>query len=249
MRPEGRGRPITAALVVIGEEILTGKFADENGPFAIRRLREVGCDLRRLTVVPDDVPVIAAEVLACAASFDVVLTSGGVGPTHDDVTFAGIAAAFDTPLAPHPELLALVRQFGLPENDASRQMATVPLGAVLHRGPGEDVPVVQIRNVFVFPGVPRLFQRKLEIVLPLLAGERVASARLRSRRTELDIAAALGEVAGRFPLVAIGSYPRYEAEEHVLVTLDSRDLPSLAAAFAALVAALAPVEVVHAPPA
>jgi len=238
----------TAALVVIGEEILSGKFPDENGPFAIRRLREIGCDLRRITIIPDEIGAIAAEVAASAAAFDFVLTSGGVGPTHDDVTFVGVAAAFGLSLAPHPDLLALVRRFGLPENDASRQMATVPAGALLHPVRDDGVPVVQVRNVFVFPGVPKLFQRKLEGIAPLLAGTTVATARLVVRRTEVHVAAALASVAAANPTVAIGSYPRYEGEEHVIVTLDSRDTVALSAAFAELVTALDPVEVVRAPP-
>jgi molybdenum cofactor synthesis domain-containing protein len=237
----------TAALVVIGEEILTGKFADENGPFAIRRLRELGCDLRRLAVVPDDVAVIGDEVARSARACDFVLTTGGVGPTHDDVTFAGIAAAFGLALEVRPELLALVRRFGLPENDASRQLATLPVGAVLHGGSADAVPVVQVRNVFVFPGVPKLFQRKLEHIAPLLSGVPVSSARLRVEGGEVGIAAALSSCAARWPEVAIGSYPRYDAGEYVLVTFDSRDPDALGAAFAALAEALAPVVVVQGP--
>jgi molybdenum cofactor synthesis domain-containing protein len=237
----------TAALVIVGEEILTGKFQDENGPWAIRRLREVGCDLRRIAVVPDDVAAIGREVASAAATCDAVLTTGGVGPTHDDVTFAGIAQAFDVPLIVHPELVALVRRFGLPENDASRQMATVPEGAVLLGGERGDVPILRVRNVYVFPGVPRLFQRKLELVLPLLGGVRVGSARLRVARSEVAIAARLAAVAVRHPAVMIGSYPRSEGGEHVLVTLDSRDETALSDAFRELAAALVPAEVVLAP--
>ncbi len=237
----------TAALVLVGEELLTGKFPDENGPWAIRRLRELGTDLRRISVIPDDATVIGEVVAADATRFDVVLTSGGVGPTHDDVTFAGIAQGFGLELEVNDELVGLIRRFGLPENDASRQMATIPAGAVLHWAAAESVPVVQVRNVFVFPGVPRLFKRKLECVAPWLTGAAVDHARLRVVHAEVAIAAALAAAAVRFPSVAIGSYPRSEPSEHVLVTLDSRDPVSLSRAFADLLAALAPADILVAP--
>jgi molybdenum cofactor synthesis domain-containing protein len=238
----------TAAVLIIGDEILTGKFADENGPFAIRRLRELGCDLGRVAVLRDVIGEIAAEVARSAREFDIVLTTGGVGPTHDDVTFEGVAAGLGLPLELRPELLGLIRHYGLPENPASLRMATVPAGAELvGLDRPSDVPVLHVANVYIFPGVPRLFQRKFELVAARFAGELVATARLATPAEEVEIAAHLGDVQRRWPGVAIGSYPRYEGDRHVLVTLESRDRTALSAAFEALASGLPSARVVQAP--
>jgi len=218
----------TAAVVIIGNEILTGKFQDENGPFAIQRLRAAGCDLGRLLVIPDVRSEIAREVAFCASRFDQVITSGGVGPTHDDVTFAGIADAFGVTLALHPDLLALLQKFQLPDTEATRQMALLPEGAEVFFAAETSFPVVIVRNVVVLPGVPKLFRRKLEEVIPRFLGTEVSTVRLYTRRQEWEFAAALQQVAERYPTVGIGSYPRFNAGDfYVLLTLESRDAPSL----------------------
>ena len=156
----------TAAVVIIGNEVLTGKFADENGPYLIGRLRTLGTDLVRLVTIPDDVAVIADEVRRCAAAADHVFTSGGVGPTHDDVTFEGVAGAFRVPLELRTELLDLIAQFGMPRNDGTERMARVPAGAELLFHEALSYPVVRVRNAYVLPGVPKLFRNKFEANTP-----------------------------------------------------------------------------------
>jgi molybdenum cofactor synthesis domain-containing protein len=225
----------SVAVVVIGEEILSGKFADENGPFLIKRLRELGADLRRLVVTGDGVDEIADEVRRCSSSYDLVITTGGVGPTHDDRTFDGLSAAFSAPLFEHPDLLALLFGYGLPDLEATRRMARVPEGSTLLAGPGERYPVLRVKNVLVFPGVPALMRRKFESVAGLFAGEKVLTDRLTTSAPETDIAADLTEVQALEPSVNIGSYPRFgEGEPYVIITLESRDAQALARAREAL---------------
>lgn len=233
----------TAAVVIIGDEILTGKFPDENGTFLIGRLRTLGCDLRRLVVVSDEVPEIAAEVRRCADAHDHVITTGGVGPTHDDRTLEGIARAFDLPLETRPELVALMDRFGLERSETNLRMATVPAGAQLVVGPRSSFPTVRVRNVWIFPGIPKLMHSRFEEIADLFAGEQVRTARLYTDQAEVDIAGVLMAVAARHPSVNIGSYPRFgEGDYKVIVTLESRDDPALAEATRELRSALSLVD-------
>lgn len=232
----------SAAVVIIGDEILTGKFADENGPFLIRRFRALGCDLVRLVTIGDRVDEIADEVRRCSAVADHVITTGGVGPTHDDRTLEGIARAFELPLEQREELAALLDRFSLPRNETNLRMATVPQGAelVLSRS---SYPVVRVRNVWVFPGVPRLMQAKFEEIAARFAGDRVCCERLYTDQHETEIAPLLFRVQEAHPEVAIGSYPRFGEESfRVILTLESRDAGAVARAAAELRAALSLVE-------
>jgi molybdenum cofactor synthesis domain-containing protein len=225
----------TAAAVIVGNEVLTGKFADENGPYLIGRLRTLGCDLVRLVTIPDEVRVIADEVRRCSAAADHVFTSGGVGPTHDDVTFEGIAGAFGVGLELRAELLDVVAQFGMPRNVGTERMARVPIGAELLFHAMPSYPVVRMNNVYVLPGVPKLFKDKFERIAERFAGEAVAVARVYTDEDEWHLAERLTAVADAWPTVAIGSYPRWgEGPFHVILTLESRDHEALAAAEAAI---------------
>lgn len=221
----------SVAGIIIGNEILSGKFADQNGPHLIERARALGADLGRLVTVPDLREVIAREVRHCALRFDHVITSGGVGPTHDDVTLESVALALELSVERHPELEALLHSFGLTNPHAMR-MAEVPQGSVLHRSEGTSFPVVQCQNVWILPGVPRLFKSKLLAVEPSLVGQAVQARRVVTDEAETEIAARLQRVQLDYPSVEIGSYPRFsEGPPHVIVTLESRDIPSLNAAY------------------
>lgn len=233
----------TVALVVIGDEILSGKFADENGPWLISRLRDLGSDLERMAVIRDDVSVIADEVSRCSRRFDRVITSGGVGPTHDDVTMEGVARAFGLPLEERQELVDLVRRYELPEEGANRRMVMVPRGCDLLRGEALPFPVCRVRNVYVFPGVPRLFRAKFGAVSDHFAGARVGTTRLYTAERENDIAEPLAAVAAEHSGVSIGSYPRYGDDRFkVLITVESRDPAALEAAIAAITSRLPVVD-------
>lgn len=228
--------------VIIGDEILSGKFVDENTPWLAKRCRELGLDLGRVVVVPDVVEVIADEVSRFSAMFDLVVTTGGVGPTHDDVTMRGVAAAFGVGLARHPVLERILREKLADRcNEVALRMADVPEGAELWWEGQHVWPLIAKENVAIFPGIPSLFQKKFEGVSARFTGVPVRSARLTTTEREHDIALRLEAVAARWPMVAIGSYPQIDAEPHtVTLTLDSRDGEALEAALEALRAALAP---------
>ncbi len=227
----------TVAVVIIGNEILTGKFADENGPFLVRRLAELSSQLIRLCVVPDDLEQIAAEVRRCAALADLVVTTGGVGPTHDDCTMEGIGLAFGRELELQQEILELMDHWEVTRNVATERMARLPRGTVLIHGGSSRFPVCRVENVYVFPGVPRLMRLKFATVEDVFRGEPVYTARLSTRRRESSIASPLSTVQHRFPQVAIGSYPRYDEEPfRVIVTFEGRDKTALAAARAEVAA-------------
>ena len=228
----------TAAAVIIGNEILSGKFTDENSPWLADRLCAIGVDLTRIVVIPDDIDVIADTVRELSAAVTHVFTSGGVGPTHDDVTFEGIARAFGVPLSRHPALAAAIRaHMGTTVTEAALRMADVPSGSKLV---GEGFPVLVFRNVIILPGVPKYFQKKFELFAGTITPDPKHQERIITQARESAIADVLTEATARWPSVEIGSYPRIEqTPPTVIVTLDSRDKPSLADAYSWLKAALA----------
>ncbi len=221
----------SAAIVIIGNEILTGKFADENAPWLIGRLRALGVDLGRIVTIPDTIDEISHEVRAAAARFDHVFTSGGVGPTHDDLTLPGVAAALDVPLVRHPELERILRtRMGDACNAAALRMAEIPEGAELWWEGQVHWPLVVARNVAIFPGVPALLRAKFDAVAHRFAGVPVRTARLVTTATEPEIADLLTEASRTWETVALGSYPRFETTPRtVIVTMESRDDDALAA--------------------
>lgn len=210
----------TVAVLIIGDEILKGTFEDQNGPWLIQRLRALGARLERLAVLPDEVEVIAEAVARCASSSDWVVTTGGVGPTHDDVTMAGIAAAFGVGLAEHPDLLALMAEWGLPEEGPARRMATLPLGAqVLH---SEGFPVVVVHNVVVLPGVPRLMRRKFGEIEDRFRGVLPKTASLTVSGRESHLTATIDALVAAHPEVTVGSYPRRsDGVDTVMLTFEA----------------------------
>ena len=156
----------TAAILIIGEEILSGKVEEENARFLVQELRGLGVQVRRIEFLPDIEPEIAASVAALSRRFDHIFTSGGVGPTHDDVTLPAVAAAFQMRLTRHPDLEILIRRALGPEmHERELRMADIPEGARLIYGDPPDPgrwPVVTVHNVFILPGVPQIFRRKFE---------------------------------------------------------------------------------------
>ena len=215
----------SVAVIIIGNEILTGKFADENGPFFIARLREIGADLEHLCVVRDNHQEIAAVVARFAQRCDVVITTGGVGPTHDDITFEALGQAFDLPLVEREDLIELMGSYGLVLNAATRRMTQLPRGSELLFGagnnPSDSFPIVKVRNVYALPGVPKLVQRKFALLEPALRGQPVLSDRVYLKQRESQIAETLTAIAQRFVGIDFGSYPRYDAEGYrVIVTFE-----------------------------
>jgi len=223
----------TAGICIIGDEILSGKFVEENAAFLIGELRALGVELRRLTVIPDDLDDIAATVADASRRFDYVFTSGGVGPTHDDVTMAAIARAFGTTVTRHPELEAKVRGYWKDKlADANLRLADVPDGAELAYGKDAVWPVVAYRNVYILPGVPSLFRRKFVDIRDRFRASPVTAARVYTTLDEGVLAPHLDAVVAAHPTVKIGSYPRFsETDFRVLVTLEGADGDAVRAAF------------------
>lgn len=232
----------TVAMVVIGDEILSGKYVEENAAWVIGRLRGLGAELRRVAIIGDEVSEIAEEVRRCAERYDLVVTSGGVGPTHDDRTLEGVAAAFDLPLRVVPELVALLERFQLPREGPSLRLVTLPEGAELVDGP-RGFPVVRVRNVYVLPGVPKLFRAKFEAVAEEFRGQPPASGRVVTLEDETALAARLDAVVAAFPDVKFGSYPRFELKPiRVVLTAEASTPARVREALDALAATIAVVE-------
>ncbi len=218
-------RQKTAAIVVIGNEILTGKSEDKNASFLIGEMYELGVALRRVVIIPDNVDVIATAVRECAEQFDYVFTSGGVGPTHDDVTIEGVARAFRREVIRHPELEAMLRgYFGDGIDEARLRMADAPEATELIRGVDLRWPVLAVANVYVLPGVPELFRKKFEAIKERFRGAPFYTDVIYTREDEFDIAPRLDEVAARNPKVDIGSYPTFTRDDYrVKITLESKE--------------------------
>lgn len=231
----------SAAIVVIGDEILSGKFADENAAFLIRELVELGVTLRRIAVIPDDLDDIAETVRRFSESYDFVVTSGGVGPTHDDITMAGIARGFDTQVVIHPDLEAILRaHWGETMPAANIRLAEVPDGADLVHGSTDGSsdsqwPAVCFRNVYILPGVPQLFRKKFRAIAERFRTTPTRIMRIYSRAEEGELAPHLDRTVGEFPEVKIGSYPRWgESAYQVIITLESKNQDALSRATASL---------------
>src|SRR5213593_4935174 len=152
--------PKTAGIILVGNEILSGKIEDANAIYLCRELRRLGMDVRKIAVIPDDVDVIAAEVAAAHRAWDVVFTSGGVGPTHDDVTIEGVARAMGVAVVRHPLLVGILeKHFGAQLNEAHLKIAEMPEGGQLVGHESVRFPTILMRNVYILPGVPEIFRR------------------------------------------------------------------------------------------
>ncbi|SPF77530.1 competence/damage-inducible protein A [Pseudoprimorskyibacter insulae] len=202
----------TAAMLVIGDEILSGRTRDANMHHLAGELTQVGIDLKEVRIVSDDRAAIIGAVKALSAGYDTVITSGGIGPTHDDITADCIAAAFDAHIDVRDDARALLQAHydrqGVEFNTARQRMARIPDGAKLIENPVSIAPGFTIGNVHVMAGVPSVFQAMVASVLPTLTGgQPLLSQTLRIDRGEGEIAGPLSELAADFPDLSIGSYP------------------------------------------
>ena len=205
----------TACVLVIGNEVLSGRTQDLNIKFLATGLGQIGIPLREVRVIPDVAETIIATVNDCRARFDHVFTTGGIGPTHDDITSECIAAAFGVPWEPHQEAWArMERHYMAGEFNAARQrMATMPRGASLIDNPVSVAPGFTIGNVHVMAGVPRIMQAMFASLAPTLeGGTPVASAAVHAiGLLEGTIAAGLQAIQERYPGLDLGSYPFYRS--------------------------------------
>jgi molybdenum cofactor synthesis domain-containing protein len=216
---------ITAAAVVIGNEILSGKVTDTNSPFLAAELRTLGVGLQRIAVIPDDLDAIAEEVAICHRRYDVVFTSGGVGPTHDDITMEGIARALGRRVISHPEIEARLRDFyGDKVNAARLKMAEVPDGAELITDVSLNFPTIKVENIYILPGIPEIFRSKFEGLKPRFEIAPYCLKVVYTRVGEGTIAEFLNDTLRVFPELMLGSYPKIDNPEYMVkVTLESKD--------------------------
>ncbi|CAM4700147.1 unnamed protein product [Leuciscus chuanchicus] len=224
---------VTAAILIIGDEILKGHTVDTNSAFLCRGLRKLGVTIERITVVPDVQEVIAKEVAQLSSSVTHLITSGGIGPTHDDVTFESVAMAFDEGLHAHPELTKLVEGFfgTVTPDSAPMKLAMVPISAKLNfgvdplTGQRNRFPLVSVRNVYIFPGIPSLLERSFNGLTHLFSGSGVTFHTLEVfvDADETEIAPSLTKLqAGWGKRVSLGSYPDWLSNYHrVRLVLDS----------------------------
>ena len=231
----------TACLLVIGNEVLSGRTQDANIKFIARRLGEIGMPLREVRVIPDVVETIVTTVNEVRARFDHVFTTGGIGPTHDDITSECVAAAFGVTWEPHPEAWARMQRHYQPgEFNAARQrMATMPRGATLIDNPISIAPGFTIGNVHVMAGVPRIMQAMFDTLAPRLQGGPPVSSRAvhTERVPEGAIAEGLAAIQARHPELDIGSYPYYRVQGNgVAIVAKGTDIAAADAAIAEVAA-------------
>lgn len=202
----------TAAMLVIGDEILSGRTRDSNMHFLAGKLSEIGVDLKEVRVIGDEHGAIISAVQALSRAYDHVFTSGGIGPTHDDITADCIAAAFDREIDIREDARAILAEHyqrsGSELNASRLRMARIPEGATLIENPVSAAPGFKVENVHVMAGVPSVFQEMVATVLPSLSGGKpLVSRTMRIERGEGDIAGPLSDLADEYPGLAIGSYP------------------------------------------
>jgi FAD synthetase len=237
----------TAGIILIGNEILSGKIADVNAGYLCRELRALGVDVRRISVIPDEVELIAREVAEFSRGYDVVFTSGGVGPTHDDVTIEGVARALGVGVVRDPRLVALLEGFYKDRlNEPRLKLAEVPEGAELE-GQGDLVfPAVVVRNVYVLPGVPEIFRQKFQALKERFRESPFHLCAVFVNMGEGTLAEHLNAVLAASPHVLLGSYPEFSNPEYkVKVTLESKDRACLDRAVTDLLGRLPEASVVR----
>jgi len=225
------GKRKTAGLIIIGDEILKGQVQDTNTHFLAGGLRNLGVQLERVSVISDDIDTIASEVKKFSNNFDLVLTSGGIGPTHDDVTFEGVARAFDDGVEHHPKIVDLCKRWFRKEdlNDPCFKLALIPKQAKLNFGTDKatgrptQYPLISVENVFVFPGIPELLKKAFHNLGAQLfgAGKQVVSDAVYLRQDEISITNTLNRLVKNHPNITFGSYPSWSGQHYrTKVTLE-----------------------------
>jgi molybdenum cofactor synthesis domain-containing protein len=214
----------TAGIIIIGDEVLSGMVQDCNSAFMARELRRTGIEVRRISVISDDADTIAEEVGKFSARFDYVFTSGGIGPTHDDVTIYGIAGAFGVQPVINEHLRDFLRKvFGNNLSPAQLRMAEVPEGASAIRDETIGLPLIHFRNIYILPGVPRYLREKFHLIAKLLFnGGPPLMKKIYITEYESVITPLLNGVVAQHSEVKVGSYPAVEKSDYnVMITMES----------------------------
>lgn len=214
-----------AAIIIIGNEILSGKVADRNSAYLSRELRSLGVNVQRIVVVPDDVAGISEEIAFCRKRFDLIFTSGGVGPTHDDVTMEGIAAGIERPLIHDPVLDQLLKTIYAGRlNPAQLKLADVPDGMEFLYSENLRMPVLHLGNIYIFPGIPELLIRKFEAIKERFRESPFYFKKIFLKKEEEAIAEHLNATLRQFPELLLGSYPIIDQPDYkVILTLESKN--------------------------
>jgi molybdenum cofactor synthesis domain-containing protein len=237
--------PKTAAMLIIGNELLSGKVEDANLAVLARELRVLGVRLRRVVMVLDDIDTIAREVRLLSDTHDWLFTSGGVGPTHDDVTIEAVAKAFGVPVVTSEPMADMLRAHYKERcTEGHLRMALVPRGASLETTEEIKWPTIRIGNTWVMPGIPEVFRMKLPVVVSKIApGPSFVSRAVYTKMDEGDLKPLLDRIVAAFPDVDVGSYPKWmDATYKTKLTFDGRDEGRVLAARDAFVATLPPGE-------
>ena len=236
---------VTAGILVIGDEILSGRTKDKNIGFIAEYLTNIGIDLKEVRVVSDDEPDIIAALDALRKRYTYVFTTGGIGPTHDDITADAVAKAFGVKIDHHPEVVARFQErFGADLNEARLRMARIPDGADLIQSATILAPGFKIDNVIVMAGVPTIMQAMMDIVSPKLkSGLRMLSDTVKANAREGDVGGPLRDIAKAHPDTIIGSYPFMDEQgkPNTNLVVRSRDQDKLNAAMEAVKAMLATI--------
>jgi molybdenum cofactor synthesis domain-containing protein len=236
---------VTAAVLVIGDEILSGRTKDKNIGYIAEYLTAIGIDPKEVRVVSDDEDDVVAALNALRARYTYVFTTGGIGPTHDDITADCVAKAFGVPLDVHPEAVRIISEraakMGTEMNEARLRMARIPRGAALVANKVSGAPGFWIDNVVTMAGVPAIMQAMLDAVAPQLkTGVKMLSETIRADAREGDVGTELGEIAKANPDVTIGSYPFFDDRlgPNTNIVVRARDAQKLAVARASVEAML-----------
>lgn len=239
--PSAPSEIVTAAALVIGDEILSGRTKDKNIGYIADYLTAIGIDLKEVRVVSDDVSAIVEAINALRAKYTYTFTTGGIGPTHDDITADCIAKAFGVALPFHPEAVAILKErlakTGGELNEARMRMARIPEGAALVVNKVSSAPGFWIGNVITMAGIPTVMQSMLDEVAPKLkTGTKLISETIRADAKEGDVGTELGAIAKAHPDTIIGSYPFFDDKigPNTNIVVRSRDAGKLAQAKAAV---------------
>jgi molybdenum cofactor synthesis domain-containing protein len=212
----------SAALVIIGQELLSGKVKDENVGYLSEQLYGLGVEVKRVLFVPDEIQDIVEALRWVVDRHDYVFTTGGMGPTHDDVTIAAVSQALERPLVHSPSLENLLeRLYNVPAGPERTRLCRIPEGSELVYPEGAKFPQLIVGNIYLFPGVPSIVRKKFSVLAERFRSEPIFSEKLELQKTELEILLPLTAVVEAFADVRIGSYPQYsDGKETVHLTLD-----------------------------
>lgn len=213
----------SVAVAIIGDEILRGEVQDSNSFFLAREISALGSNLTRIVVLRDHIPEIASCLLELARTNDLVITSGGIGPTPDDLTFEAVSAAWGVGLELNPQMQELLKDRFPSLQEQGSRMAMIPRGATLLEGGVVRWPLVRFRNIFILPGVPGLLRDRFDLIRPFLVGPRTFSRSALLKGGEIPLVPAQTRILAEHPGISLGSYPELTADRKLTIIIRARE--------------------------